>query len=100
MPSAVLGTRTRRYCSCDVYCTRTVLWKVLVLVQYAEDVVVQYAYEYSKDSYFPRPSKPATRTRTRTDTHLPPVRARGPVNTSGSRGTVQYCTDLEPYITE
>ena len=52
MPSAVLGTRTRRYCSCDVfsYCGR-----YSYSYEYAEDVVVKYAYEYSKDSYFPRP---------------------------------------------
>ena len=52
MPSAVLGTRTvlvvRR---CDVYGTvlLAVEGTVPVLLQYAEDVVVQYAYEYLKD---------------------------------------------------
>ena len=62
MPSAVLGTRTvvvvrRRcdapYCSCDrgtgtvgcdVYCGR-----YSYEYSYAEDVIVQYAYEYPKD---------------------------------------------------
>ena len=41
-----------QYCSCDVfsYCGR-----YSYSYEYAEDVVVKYAYEYSKDSYFPRP---------------------------------------------